>query len=227
MSEMRESETRATSLKICGLRDPRHALVAAESGADLLGFVFVEGVRRQLTPAQCAEIIAAYRREHGPGGPKLVGLFANQPADFVNKVAADCGLDLVQLCGDERPDYWDRVAPDIIKQIKVRVQDGDTDAAIKSTLERVDEVLTAGHRALLDAYEPGRLGGTGTSFDWSIARAIARDRDIVLAGGLTPDNVGEAITTVEPWGVDVSSGVETDGVKDEAKIRAFAAAVRP
>ena len=210
-----------THLKICGLRDSRHALVAAESGADLLGFVFVEGVRRQLTPAQGAEIIAQYRRAYGSGGPKLVGLFANQPADFVNRVAADCGLDFAQLCGDERPDYWDRVTPGIIKQIKVR-----PDAAIERTKERVDEVIAAGHRALLDAYEPGHLGGTGTSFDWSIARSIANEHEVVLAGGLTPENVREAIVTVGPWGVDVSSGVETDGIKDEAKIRAFAAAAR-
>jgi phosphoribosylanthranilate isomerase len=215
-----------THLKICGLRDSGHALVAAESGADFLGFVFVEGVRRQLTPERGAEIIAQYRRAHGPGGPKLVGLFANQPADFVNRVAADCDLDFAQLCGDERPEYWGRVTPGIIRQIKVRVDNGDIDEAIERTLVHVDEVLTAGHRALLDAHEPGHLGGTGTSFDWSIARAIASEHEVVLAGGLTPENVGQAITRVGPWGVDVSSGVETDGVKDEAKIRAFAAAAR-
>jgi phosphoribosylanthranilate isomerase len=213
---------RVAKLKICGLREVEHALVAAESGADFLGFVFVEGVRRQLTPERGAEIIAGYRKKQGPGGPRLVGLFANQPVDFVNRVAADCGLDYAQLCGDERPDYWERIEPGIIKQIKVRPGIAD---AIERTRARVDEVIAAGHRALLDAYEPGHLGGTGTSFDWSIARAIASDREIVLAGGLTPDNVGEAITRVAPWGVDVSSGVETDGVKDDSKIRAFAAAV--
>ena len=213
-----------TRLKICGLREVEHALAAAESGADFLGFVFVEGVRRQLTPERGAEIIAEYRRAHVPGGPKLVGLFANQPADFVNRVAADCGLDYAQLCGDERPDYWEAVEPGIIKQIKVR-SDGFVDDAIERTRGRVDEVIAAGHRALLDGYEPGHLGGTGTSFDWSIARAIASDREVVLAGGLTPDNVTEAITRVAPWGVDVSSGVEIDGAKDESKIRTFAAAV--
>jgi phosphoribosylanthranilate isomerase len=214
------SDKTVAKLKICGLREPGHALVAAESGADFLGFVFVEGVRRQLTPERGAEIIAQYRCEQGPGGPALVGLFANQPADFVNRVAAECGLDYAQLCGDERPDYWERIEPGIIKQIKVR-----PDEAIDRTKVQVDEALAAGHRPLLDAYEPGHLGGTGTSFDWSIARALAHDREIVLAGGLTPANVGEAIATVAPWGVDVSSGVETDGVKDESKIRAFAAAV--
>ncbi len=212
-----------TRLKICGLREVEHALVVAEAGAEFLGFVFVEGVRRQLTPERGAEIIAGYRKKQGLGGPKLVGLFANQPADFVNRVAADCGLDYAQLCGDERPEYWERIEPGIIKQIKVRPGIAD---AIERTNSQVDEVIAAGHRPLLDAYEPGHLGGTGTSFDWSIARAIASDREVVLAGGLTPDNVEKAITTVAPWGVDVSSGVETDGVKDEAKIRAFAAAVR-
>ncbi len=218
--------TGMTRLKICGLRESGHALVAAESGADYLGFVFVEGVSRQLTPECGAEIIAEFRSECGSDGPKLVGLFANQPADFVNRVAADCGLDYAQLCGDERPEYWSQVATGIIKQIKVRVDGDDRDAAIARTVVRVDEVLAAGHRALLDAFEPGHLGGTGRSFDWAIAKAVAHDRQVVLAGGLTPENVEEAIATVVPWGVDVSSGVETDGTKDESKIRAFAAAVR-
>lgn len=220
-----------TRLKICGLREAKHALAAADSGADYIGFVFVEGVRRRLIPARGAEIISQYRierdrREQGPNGPGLVGLFANQPVDFVNEVVERCGLDYAQLCGDEPPGYWDQVQTKIIKQIKVRIDGPALDEAVERTKKRVDEVLSAGHRALLDAYEPGALGGTGTAFDWSIAKAVAHDREVVLAGGLTPENIGEAIATVSPWGVDVSSGVETDGIKDEARIRAFAAAVR-
>ncbi|MBM3945757.1 MAG: phosphoribosylanthranilate isomerase, partial [SAR202 cluster bacterium] len=209
---------------------------------------------------QAVDIVSAYRQQHGPGGPKLVGLFADQPLDEVNGIVDACGLDYAQLCGDEPPEYWKQVAVPIIKQIKVHSSPSplegvgqsplplreraygprrvgahrgegeatpeDVDAILEHTLRRVEEVLAAGHKALLDSYEPGHLGGTGRTFDWAVARRIAQRHDIVLAGGLTPDNVGEAIAAVRPWGVDVSSGVETGGVKDDAKIRAFAAAVR-
>ncbi len=213
-----------TRVKICGLRDADSAAAAADAGADYLGFVFVEGVRRQLTPAQGARVIEGYRASRGAGsGPGLVGLFANQPAGFVNEVARECGLDCVQLCGDEGPDYWRLIEPAVIRQVRVR--SGAPDAGDR-TIERVEAVLGAGHRALLDSDEPGQLGGTGRAFDWSIARRVAAGRDIVLAGGLTPQTVGDAIRAVRPWGVDVSSGVETGGDKDHAKVRAFVAAAR-
>ena len=219
-----------TQFKICGLRDARHAIFAAELGAHFLGFVFVDGVRRQLTPQRAAEIISEYRRDGRSEGPKVVGLFANQPIDFVNDVAALCALDFAQLCGDETPEYWEQVNPAIIKQIKVRTDTedvSDRDEAIAITQSRVDDVLTLGHMALLDAYEPGQLGGTGTTFDWSIAAAVARDSAIVLAGGLSPDNVDLAITKVAPWGVDVSSGVESEpGKKDFGLMKSFVEAVQ-
>jgi phosphoribosylanthranilate isomerase len=237
-----------TRFKICGLRDPRHAIAAADSGASFLGFVFVHGVRRQLTEQQAAAIIAEYRRQRGQGGPKLVGLFADQPLDEVNRIVKACSLDYAQLCGDEPPGYWPQVAVPIIKQIKVRTSPSplegeglraatprrgrgyqgkeDMDAIIEHTLRRAEQVLAVGHKVLLDSYEPGHLGGTGRTFDWAVAREVAKRHDVVLAGGLTPDNVERAVGTVHPWGVDVSSGVETGGVKDESKIRAFADAVR-
>ena len=214
-----------TRFKICGLRDVGNAVVAADSGADHLGFNFVPGVRRQITPDQAKSIIDEYRDTKRAGGPRLVGLFADQPVDEVNRVAQYCGLDVVQLCGSERPEYWADVSLPIIKQIKVG-NDGSAEKAMVETLTRVEEVLSYGHFALLDRYEKGALGGTGLSFDWSIAREVAERHNVVLAGGLTPDNVGEAISGVAPWGVDVSSGVETDGIKDPDKIVAFAAAVR-
>ena len=210
--------------KICGLRDADNAVVAAESGADFLGFNFVPGARRRLDVEQAKEIVAEYRRRQGQGGPELFGLFADQPIDEVNRIVHEVGLDRAQLCGDEPPDYWDKVDVPVVKQIKVR--DDDRNRAVTETDARVHEVLTHGSTAMLDKYVEGHKGGSGRTFDWTIAAEVARDHDFLLAGGLTPENVREAIATVQPWAVDVSSGVETDGVKDAAKIQAFAQAVK-
>ncbi len=214
-----------TRFKICGLRSLDHALVAADAGADFLGFVFVHGVRRQLSEEHAAAIIAEFRRLRGHDGPWLVGLFANQPLEEVNRIASRCGLDYAQLCGDEPPEYWARVEARVIKQVKVR-DDAPREQAVQRVLEQVALVVSHGALPLLDRYEAGALGGTGRSFDWSIAGEVAARHDFLLAGGLSPDNVGQAIAAVGPWGVDVSSGVETDGVKDSRKILAFAEAVR-
>ena len=211
--------------KICGLRDPASARVAAESGASLLGFAFVEGVRRQLLPEQGQEIISECRRAHPDERASTVGLFANQSTEFVNEVVRLCSLDYVQLCGDEPPEIWERLDARVIRQVKVR-EDLPRAEAVSQAIRQVSEALDAGQDAVLDKYQVGHLGGTGFSFDWAIARDIARDHRVVLAGGLNPENVADAIRQVRPWAVDVSTGVETDGVKDHVKIRAFAAAVR-
>ena len=214
-----------TLFKIDGLRELEHALVAADSGADFIGFVFVPGVRREVSPEHARKVIEEFRRLRNADAPKVVGLFANQPIEQVNSIARRCGLDLAQLCGDEPPDYWDPVEVPMIKMVKVR-DAGDKTETIHSTRRAVAEILSKGHTALLDSYREGSLGGTGQTFDWSIAAAIADDHNFMLAGGLTPDNVALAIETARPWGVDVSSGVETDGVKDPVKIVAFADQVR-
>ena len=221
-----------TLFKICGIREPGHALVAAEAGAYLLGFVFVHGVRRQLDVEQARSIIDEYRRLTASsdgstcaGSPRLVGLFANQPLSEVNYIIEHCGLDLAQLCGDEGPDYWRQVDAEVIRQVRI----DDTAphaAAVADALRRVETAASAGCIPLLDKQEAGQLGGTGRTFDWSIASEIAARFDVLLAGGLSPDNVERAIAAVAPWGVDVSSGVETGGVKDPAKIAAFARAAR-
>ena len=239
----------ATIFKICGIRDAAAATVAAESGADFLGFVFVEGVRRQLSPERGAEAIAEFRSALAPdstsnGGddsskiPKIVGLFANQPADFVNRAARSCGLERAQLCGDEPPDFWEALDLPVIRQVKVREELGREGAAALAARQAA-EALEAGHLAILDKHRRGALGGTGETFDWTLAAQIgasvgvsggadggASCDGLILAGGLTPENVSDAIAAASPWGVDVSSGVETGGVKDHAKIRRFARAVR-
>ena len=210
-----------TRFKICGLRDVTHAVAAAEAGAGLLGFNFVPGVRRQISEERALDIIDEYRRLKGGGGPLLVALFANQPLEDVNRIVKRCGLDAAQLCGDEPPEYWDRVDALVIRQIKVR-DSGSRHKAIAEVLRRVDEVVSRAHIALLDKYEAGSLGGTGRTFDWSVAAEVAKRHRFIMAGGLSPENVSQAIAAVGPWAVDVSSGVETHGVKDPDKIVAFA-----
>jgi len=214
-----------TRLKICGLREARHARAAADAGADFLGFVFVPGVRRQLPESEGRRVIDEYRDSHPSGGPKVVGLFANQPLEEVNRMAKSCGLDMVQLCGDELPDYWEQVDVPVIRQIKVR-DDGQHDRTTALVTESVAEVVAHGHIASLDSHKSGSHGGTGRKFDWSIASKVAGHHDFLLAGGLDLDNVNDAIESVAPWGVDVSSGVETNAVKDLEKITAFASRVR-
>ena len=214
-----------TKLKICGLHDADNAVVAAESGADFLGFVFVPGARRQLSIEQAQSTVQDYRRRRGEGGPQLVGLFADQPLEEVGEVVGQCGLDLVQLCGTEPVEYWRALSVPIIKQVKVR-DDGASEKAVAETVRRVDEIVSEGHIATLDRHEAGVSGGTGKTFDWRIAGEVARQHDFMLAGGLNSDNVAQAIDAASPTGVDVSSGVETDGVKDPQKIVAFAEAVR-
>ena len=213
-----------TKFKICGLRDADNALAAAEAGADFLGLNFVPGVRRRITTEQAGAIVERLRAELG-WVPPLVGLFANQPLDEVNAIVGQCGLDMAQLCGDESKGYWGQVGAPVIRQIKVR-DDVPMDTAVEMAAGQIEEVIDSDCTPMLDKFERGHLGGTGRTFDWRVARELAGRYDLVLAGGLTPDNVARAISEVDPWCVDVSSGVETDGVKDAAKIRRFAGEVR-
>ena len=211
--------------KICGLKSLEHTLAAADAGASLLGFVFVPGVRRRISVEQARSIIQAVREQLGSSCPRIVGLFANQPLQEVNRTVRQCSLDFAQLCGDEPPDYWDNVDAWVMRQVKV----DDTlphRTAISTALNEIEEVVNRLHLTLLDKRLKGALGGTGHTFDWGIASEIAKRHPVFLAGGLAPDNVRQAIDAVRPWGVDVSTGVETNGVKDIAKIAAFGDMVR-
>ena len=214
-----------TRFKICGLRDVDSALAAADAGAAYLGLNFVPRVRRRITPEQGKAIVFRVSDKLGSDRPGLVGLFADQPIDEVNGIIEACGLEYAQLCGSEGPDYWDQVEANVIKQVKVKPLASEQETA-DATLGLVRDVVSHGNIALLDSYKKGHLGGTGHAFDWSIAARVAQEYNVVLAGGLSSENVAKAIRQVAPWMVDVSSGVETDGVKDPVKIRAFAEAVR-
>ena len=211
-------------VKICGLRDTESALVAADAGADYLGFNFVEGVRRQLVPMEGQHIVRSYRiRDHrrGSPGPRLVGLFRNQDAHWVNTTTRNVDLDYVQLTGDEDETYIRSMWKPVIKH--ARVKEGMTPDDVD---ELVAPHLDAGRIVLLDRYDRWTPGGAGKAFDWSAAAGVANRDNVMLAGGLNPDNVRDAIAQLDPWGVDVASGVETDGVKDHAKIRAFVQAAK-
>ena len=193
-------------VKICGITCREDALSAVAAGADALGFVFFEKSLRFVTPRKAAAIIREL-----PPFVQTVGLFVNEEAEQVNWAANFCGLDLVQLHGEEDPEFCRGVNRRVIKAFRVK------DSASLTGIKRYQ---VTGY--LLDAWSPQAHGGTGQTFDWELARSVATTGKLVLAGGLTPENVAEAVRTVAPYGVDVSSGVEsTPGRKDPEKVRGF------
>lgn len=214
-----------TRVKICGMRDSDNALVAARAGADYLGFVFVEGVRRQLQLPQAKAILERFRHEwshDGAGpGPRLAGLFRNQPLEWVKDVIEACRLDIAQLNGEETQAYGRALRVPVLRQ--VRVKPTDTPETLR---KRVTSALDAGEMVLLDRDDPRVPGGGGVVFDWAAAEGVASLNNVLLAGGLSQSNIGAALARLSPWGVDISSGVETDGQKDPEKILAFIRAVR-
>ncbi len=212
-------------VKICGIGTPDDACVAAEAGADFIGMVFVPERHRRITPDDAREIVDAVRCLNGPT-PRMVGLFADQPLEDVNEVIAHCGLDAVQLCGQESGEYCAEVACEVIKVVHVPASYRAPDNVPQLT-ERVQVYADAGCLVTLDRLVEGIQGGTGQSFNLDVAASLARHgSSFLLAGGLTPANVGRIISTVRPWGVDVSSGVETLGRKDRRKIQRFVSSAR-
>ena len=207
-----------TRAKICGIREEAHALAAAEAGADFIGLVFAPSPRK-VTPARAEKIASAVKKNGNDA--EVVGVFVNMPAAEVNRLADFCHLDRVQLSGDESWEYCSEIDRPIIKAIRV-----DKQQQMSADLADGEKSLSRKHVYLLDSHVKDRYGGTGKTFDWSLAQEAAEQFPVILAGGLTPENVAQAIKLVKPWGVDVSSGVETGGVKDTAKIRVFIEAVR-
>ncbi|MBI5524239.1 MAG: phosphoribosylanthranilate isomerase [Desulfarculus sp.] len=194
-----------TRVKICGLTNLEDALAAVAAGADALGFVLAPSPRR-VTPDQARAIIRRL-----PPLVATVGVFVDEPVREVARLKAWCGLDWAQLHGQETPEEVEALSPRIIKALAVGRLAPDPQAYPEALL-------------LLDTALAGRTGGTGQAFDWGLAVDLARQRPIILAGGLHPGNVAQAISTVKPFAVDVSSGVEREpGRKDHAKIRSFVA----
>ena len=210
-----------TRVKICGIRDKNHALAAVEAGADFIGLVFAPS-KRQVTPTQACEIISAVKKSSD--AIKVVGVFVNAPVSQVNEIADFCALDCVQLSGDESWEYCREIVEPIIKAIRIGQQSPEE---LCAELSAGGELLPAQRFiTLLDSQVEGKYGGTGESFNWNLAQQVAEKFPVIIAGGLDPKNVARLIETVRPWGVDVSSGVESNGQKDASKIRAFVKAVR-
>ncbi|HTO18106.1 MAG TPA: phosphoribosylanthranilate isomerase [Pseudomonas sp.] len=198
--------------KICGITRIEDALLAAEAGADAIGLVFYDKSPRAVDVRQARAILAAL-----PPFVTSVGLFVNASRCFIGEVLDAVPLDLLQFHGDETPEQCEGHGRPWFKALRVRPGDD----------LRAEAARFSGARAiLLDAYVPGVPGGTGERFDWKLIPADL-PRPLILAGGLTPDNVAEAISSVRPYGVDVSGGVEASrGIKDAAKVAAFIQRVR-
>lgn len=198
-----------TRIKMCGMTTVGDARLAVEAGADAIGLIFWPGSRRAID----VERARAITRELPPL-VSVVGVFVDATPDQVRSVADAVGLSSVQLHGNEQVADWDRFPRPVLKAMSLE----DYDAS---------PWKTASAAILVDAHDPVTVGGTGRTIDWDKARVIAATRPLVLAGGLRPENVGEAVATVAPWGVDVASGIEqSPGVKDPARVRAFVEAVR-
>ena len=182
------------AVKICGITDYEDAAAAVGLGAGALGFIFAPSPR-QITPAKARDIISAI-----PPFVKTVGVFVNEGHDAIRQVKDYCGLDLIQLHGDESPDFCNALMPYTIKAFRIKDE---------SSLQPIKAYHGKVRALLLDTYSKGKVGGTGKSFDWKLARKVKKlGIPIVLSGGLGPANIDEAIRTVEPYAVDVNSGVE-------------------
>jgi len=193
-------------VKVCGITRVEDALAAVEAGAGAIGFIFWPKSPRFIDPHHARAIVAAL-----PPMVTTVGVFVNQPAEYVNGVAALARLGAVQLHGDETVDDLAPIVRPVLKSVPVQ-------PGAEPAVDRWPARVTL----LLDVHDEERRGGTGQTIDWAAAAAIAARRRSVLAGGLSPDNVADAVVRVRPYGIDVSSGVEQKpGVKDHGRIRAL------
>lgn len=192
-------------VKICGITNLNDAIEASSLGANALGFIFAKSPR-QITPQAAKEIIKQL-----PPFISSVGVFVNEDINKVKKIASDCKLDVIQLHGDETPEYCTQLTQTVIKAIRINnIED----------LKLIDKYQPCTKGILLDTYVKNIQGGTGLSFDWDLAnKAQEHNHPIIVAGGITPQNVKQAIITASPYGIDVSSGVESEpGKKDYQKL---------
>ena len=209
---MRSKDLSAVRIKICGITNEEDALWAAQQGADAIGFVFAPSPR-QVSPEKAKSIIKVL-----PPLIQTVGVFVDEDPAKVEATAAFCRLDLFQFHGNETAAYCARFGRGVIKAVRVRDQ---------AQIDRCSEYANVVDAMLLDTYVPGQSGGTGRSFDWNLAKKARQYGRIILAGGLNPDNVADAIRVARPYAVDASSGLEQEpGVKDHDKITRFVRAVR-
>lgn len=194
-------------IKFCGITNIKDALEAAGLGINALGFVFAKSPR-QVSPEKAKEII-----EKLPPWISAVGVFVNEKSEAVSEIAEHCRLDYIQLHGEESPEYCGSLGLKVIK-------------TIKDDIEKISDYNVSGF--LLDTHDHGKAGGTGKTFNWDLALDAKKyGCPIILAGGLTPENIGEAVEKVKPYGVDVSSGIElAPGKKDYEKMKRFVEEVK-
>lgn len=198
-------------IKICGITNLDDALAAAEYGADALGFIFYKKSPRHIEPQRAAEIIGQLPPFVAP-----VGVFVNEREDKIREIVSQACLQAVQLHGDETPEFCQRFGTRVIKAFQIKN---------KESLKHMSHYRVSAY--LLDSYKEGMRGGTGETFDWHLAVVAKTFGRIILAGGLTPDNVTDAVKLVQPYGVDVSGGVEREkGIKDHGKLKKFITEVR-
>ena len=202
---MKDRDTQV-KVKICGMTNLKDVKVAVDGGVDAVGFIFYKKSPRSVTMQAVREIVLEL-----PPFVDSVGVFVNETAEQINKIADHCKLDRVQLHGDESPAFCKKIRRRVIKAIRVK--------DIQSLKKLSDYPVSS---FLLDTFSEDQYGGTGEVFDWNLAFPAKRYGPIILAGGLTPINVHQAIQRIQPYGVDVCSGVESQpGIKDHKKMKAF------
>lgn len=211
----------ATQVKVCGVTDPAIARTCAGSGVRWIGLNFHPGSPRHLDESRARAIVHAL-----PSGVSAVGLFVDRPAAEVLGRAERVGLDYIQLHGSEPIEYLDRLAPwPVVRAFRIR--DRAAVDAMAADLDRAERLGSPPFAILLDAHVPGQLGGTGHAIPTTLLDDLPAHPRIMLAGGLTPDNVADRVAQFNPWMVDVASGVESaPGRQDPARVAAFVAAVR-
>lgn len=206
-----------TRIKVCGMTDMAEASGVVATGVDALGFIFVEASPRNIVPEKAREIVASL-----PPFVDAVGVFVDQELDVVNDIVKYCGLTMVQLHGSESPQYCEDVNARVVKTFSIR-----PDAEVSETNPFYDPYLESVSGILLDTYHEKVAGGTGQTFDWDLIQKCRPGAPLILAGGLNPDNIDEAIRQVRPFSVDVNSGVEiSPGVKDIGAVERLVESVR-
>ena len=206
-----------TRIKVCGMTDMAEANGLVAAGVDALGFIFVEASPRNIAPEKAREIIASL-----PPFVDAVGVFVDQELDVVNDIAKYCGLTMVQLHGSESPQYCESVNTRVVKTFSIR-----PDAEVSETNPFYEPYLEMVSGVLLDTYHEKVAGGTGQTFDWDLIKKCRPSVPLILAGGLTPENIADAVRHVRPFAVDVNSGVEVSpGVKDIGAVERLVETVR-
>ena len=193
-------------VKVCGMTSLKDALVAVEGGADAVGFIFYKKSPRSVTMKTVREIVLEL-----PPFVDTVGVFVDETAEQVNKIADYCNLDIIQLHGDESPTFCKKIRRKVIKAFRIKDM---------QSVKKLSSFQVSGF--LLDTFSENLHGGTGKVFDWNLALPAKKFGPVIMAGGLTPNNVQQAVRQIRPYGVDVCSGVESEpGIKDHKKVRAF------